>query len=238
MNLVKMPGRLILSAAFALALSCNSGTDKKDNTPAADTTVHPVAAAPVSTDFMTIKHKVANFNKWIPGYNGNDSMRLANGLHSYMVARGVEDSNMVLVAVRLDNIDKAKAFAANPGLKEAMQKSGVTSAPEIDYLHSVMNDTATIPQTIRELVKFKVKDWDVWRKAFDSDKQARMDAGITDRVIAYTIGDTHMVTLVFAIADMAKANAFMSSKELAEKMKSGGVDGKPSVFFYKVAHKY
>jgi len=238
MNLVKMPTRLMLSAALVLALSCNSGTDKKDNTPAADTTVHPVAAAPVSTDFMTIKHKVANYTKWLPGYEGNDSMRMANGLHSYMVARGVEDSNMVLVAVRMDNIDKAKAFTANPGLKDAMQKAGVTGPPEIDYLHSVMNDTATVPQTIRELVKFKVKDWDAWRKVFDTDKQDRINAGITDRVIAYTVGDTHMVTLVFAIADMAKAKAFMMSKALGEKMKSSGVEGQPSSFFYRVAHKY
>ncbi len=237
MKFVHTLTKLLFSAILVLSVSCNSGGDKTAKT--ADSTVAVAKPAPAPPpEIMTVKHKVANYAKWKPGYDSGDSMRAANGLHSYVIARGVEDSNLLLVAMRMDNVDKAKAFAGSPELKEAMKKHGVASTPEIDYLHSVMNDTTAIQQTVRVMIKHKVKDWDAWKKAFDDHKQTRMDAGLTDRVVAYTVGDNHMVTLVFAVADMAKAKAFMKSKDLADKMKAGGVEGPPSIFFYRVVQKY
>jgi len=76
------------------------------------------------------------------------------------------------------------------------------------------------------------------KKDIDTDKQARMDAGLTDRVIAHTVGDTHSVTLVFAVADVAKAKAFAGSKELKDKMKEAGVEGPPTMYFYRIVQKY
>jgi len=88
------------------------------------------------------------------------------------------------------------------------------------------------------MVKHKIKDWDTWKKAFDDHKQARIDAGLTDRMVGYTVGDNHMVTMVMIVNDMARAKAFMNSKDLADKMKAGGVEGPPSIFFYRVVQKY
>ena len=119
-----------------------------------------------------------------------------------------------------------------------MKEIGVTGTPVIDFLESVMNDTTAIQQTIRVMIRHKVKDWDAWKKSFDSHKQVRIDAGLTDRVISYTVGDNHHVTLVFAVADMDKAKAFMNSQDLKDKMKEAGVDGQPDFFFYKIAQKY
>ncbi len=236
MKFVNTLTKLLFSAILVLSISCNSGEDKKAVSDSPKVVV-PAAPAP-APEIMTVKHKVANYAKWKPGYDSGDSLRAANGLHSYVIARGVEDSNLLLVAMRMDNVDKAKAFAGSPDLKEAMKKHGVASTPEIDYLHSVMNDTTAIQQTVRVMIKHKVKDWDAWKKVFDDHKQARMDAGLTDRVVAYTVGDNHMVTLVFAVTDMAKAKAFMNSKDLADRMKAGGVEGPPSIFFYRVVQKY
>jgi hypothetical protein len=227
--------------------SCNSGENKKADEKTADTSkaktdttaTVPVATAPSGpTSIMTVKAKVANYVKWKASYEANDSVRLANGLHKYVIARGTEDSNMILVAMRMDDADKAKQFGASPGLKARMKKAGVIGPPTIDYLSSVMNDTTAIQQTVRLMVKHKVKDWDAWKKVFDSHKQARMDAGLTDRVVAYTVGDNHSVTLVFAVADVDKAKAFMNSKDLKDKMKEGGVEGPPNFFFYRIAAKY
>lgn len=65
-----------------------------------------------------------------------------------------------------------------------------------------------------------------------------MDAGITDRVIAYTVGDNHSITLVFAVADMDKAKAFLASKDLKDRMAEAGVVGPPGIFFYRIVAKY
>ena len=113
--------------------------------------------------------------------------------------------------MRMDDVNKAKEMGNSKELMERMKKAGA-SKPSSEYTETVMNDTTAIQQTVRVMVKHKVKDWDTWKKAFDSHKQARMDAGLTDRVIGHVAGDDHSVILVFAVADLAKAKAFMESR--------------------------
>jgi hypothetical protein len=240
MKRVRFFSTISIAAVIILFSSCNSNNDKKTEENKTDslTTTTTVTAPSGPTEVMIVKHKVADYAKWKPGYDAHDSARLANGLHSYVIARGVEDSNMVLVAMTMDDLNKAKAMAADPGLKDVMKKAGVVGAPEIDYIHSVMNDTTAIQQTIRLMVRYKVKDFDAWKKSFDSNKQVRMNAGLTDRVVAYTADDNHHVTLVFAVADMDKAKAFLDSKDLKERREAAGVEGPVSVFFYRIVQKY
>ena len=243
MRQFKFLATAFVAVSMVIFCSCNSGEEKKADDASTDTTtvktdtpVVAAAAGPVMV--MTITHKVANYAKWKPAYESHDSARLAQGLHNYVIARGIEDSNMVMVALKMEDVDKAKALAASQGMKDRMKNGGVTGPVAIDYLESVMNDTTAIQQTVRVMVKHKVKDWDAWKKSFDSHKQARLDAGLTDRVVSYTVGDNHSVTVVFAVADLAKAKAFMSSKDLKDKMAEAGVDGPPSFFYYKIAAKY
>jgi hypothetical protein len=135
-------------------------------------------------------------------------------------------------------VNKAKAMAADPTLKDVMKKAGVAGPPEIDYIHAVLSDTTAIQQTVRLMIKSKVKDFDAWKKSFDTHNQVRKDAGLTDRVVAYSIDDNHNITLVFAVADMEKAKTFLASKELKERMDEAGVVGPPGIFFYRVVEKY
>lgn len=52
-------------------------------------------------NFLLIKHRVANYAKWLAAYESHDSTRLANGLTNYVLGRGVDgDSNTVLVALK------------------------------------------------------------------------------------------------------------------------------------------
>jgi hypothetical protein len=227
--------KLLPVLLIAILASCNSGTDKKD---VADTvSVAVPGPSQVLKEEMFIKHKVANYAKWKPVYDADSSTRLANGLHDHIVARGVDDSNMVMLIFYMDDLAKAQTLAADPKLKETMKKAGVTGPPEIDYVHRVFNDNSSTSQVARVMIKHKVKDWDAWKKVFDEDKQARMDAGLSDRMVGYSVGDNHMVTIVLVINDEAKAKAFMKDKRLADKMKAGGVEGPPSIFFYRVAEK-
>ena len=233
-----------VAAAALFFSSCNSDEGKKADDKNADSTAvktetpapPPMPSGPMMV--MTIKHKVANYAKWKPFYDGHDSARQANGLHNYVIARGTQDPNMVLIALKMDDVEKAKAMATSPGTKEIMKKAGVTGPTTFDYLESVMNDTTNIMQTERVMVTSKVKDWDAWKKSFDSHKQVRLDSGLIDRVIAHTVGDNHMVTLVFAITDLKKAKAFMNSKDLKDRMAEAGVVGPPTFFYYKIVATY
>jgi hypothetical protein len=242
MKNVNFLATLVVASGILLA-GCNSGEEKKaSDTPAdsaaakKDTTPVPAASGPVM--IMTITHKVADYAKWKLAYDGHDSVRAAHGLHNYVIARGLEDSNLVMVALKMDDVTKAKEMGASKEMMDRMKKAGVKGSASLDYTETVMNDTTAIQQTVRLMIKHKVKDWVAWKKAFDDHKQARMDAGLTDRVVGHTVGDDHRVTLVFAVADVDKAKAFIKSKDLKDKMNEAGVDGAPTFFFYRIATRY
>lgn len=243
MKQVKFFATVFVAAGMLFLNSCNSGDEKKADTTETDSSAVKKETPPVTTHsgptmVMTITHKVANYAKWKPAYDSHDSVRLSYGLHNYVVARGTDDSNLVMVALKMDDVNKARELAASQGMKDRIKKAGVTGPVSIDYIEAVMNDTTALQQTVRLMVKHKVKDWDAWKKNFDSHKQARIDAGLTDRVVAYTAGDNHKVTLVFAVADVAKAKAFINSKDLKDKMAEAGVDGPPSFYFYRIVANY
>ena len=82
---------------------------------------------------MLVMHKVANFEKWKISYESKfaDSLKNVYGLHNYVVARGVKDTNMVMVVVKMDDVPQAKEFAASPNLKTAMQKAAVIVHPPL-----------------------------------------------------------------------------------------------------------
>lgn len=245
MKQFKLVQGFILSISIAMLLfSCSSGEEKKADETVADSSATAKnetptpPATPVSVNLMVIRHKVANYAKWKPHYDEFDSARLSHGLHNYVIARGTEDSNMVLVSMKMDDINKAKELGASKELKDKMKIAGVTGTPIIDYVESVMYDTSAMQQTVRLLITHKVKDWDTWKKAFDSHKQIRTDAGLTDRLVAYSVGNNKNVCLVFAVNDIDKAKAFIKSKDLKDKMADAGVEGPPVFFFYKVVERY
>lgn len=245
MKLFKSLTTLAFAAGMFFIASCNSGETKTDETATADTAAQkeetpPPAppAPPKPSNVMLIWHKVANYAKWLPGYEAHDSARLANGLHNYVLGRGLTDSNMVMVALNMDDAEKAKKFAADPGLKAAMQKGGVTGTPKITYIDVQVMDNSTNESVTRVMRMIKVKDWDTWKRSFDSSKQKRMDAGLVDRAVGYSFGDNHNVTIVYAVNDKKKAEAYFNSPELKERMKVTGVEGTPETFWYTVAKKY
>jgi hypothetical protein len=224
-----------------LATSCNNNKTSTEAVKAPDTVATPEAppppppAPPAPADVVLVWHKVANYDKWLPGYEAHDSARLANGLHNYVIGRDLSDPNMVLVALKMDDLEKAKAFGNSPSSQEAMKKAGVIGKPSVSMVDIQFLDTTTNNQTTRVMVTHKVKDYDAWKAAFDSHKQARMDAGLTDRAVGRGFDDKNMVTVVLAVSDVKKAKAFFGSKETKERMASAGMEGAPTVHYYTVA---
>lgn len=237
--------KILATAVAAVYLSfsfsaCNSGEETKKADMPVDTVAQKMDVAPIAkpSDILIIMHKVANFAKWRPVFEANDSMQKTFGLHNYVLARGAKDSNMVMVVIKIDDVAKAKEFTQSADLKTKMKAAGVMGAPVFSYVNIQMVDTSANLQTARLMFTHKVKDWDAWKKEFDSHKQVRLDAGLSDRAVGYSIDDNHMVTVVCSVNDMKKAEAFVGSKELKEKMAAAGVEGAPTLFYYNVVQRY
>lgn len=231
----KLTPSVLLLGTITIFLACNSGKDKAAKTDSSAVVATPVA--PILKDEVIVKHHVANYAKWRAVFNTDSAQRLAAGLHDHIIARGTADSNEVLLVFYMDDTAKAKAFARNPQLQEVMKKAGVTGKPDMNFIHRIATDTSNTAETGRVLVKHRVNDFDAWKKVYDEDKPNRIAAGLSDKMVGHAVDDNHQVLLICVVNDESKAKAFMGSKALADKMKSGGVAEAPLVFFYRIVEK-
>lgn len=76
-----------------------------------------------------IGHAVKDYDTWRVGYEAHAPARTKAGVTMAEVFRDPEDRNKLTIVLRFRDIAGAKGFLADPGLKEAMQKAGVVSAP-------------------------------------------------------------------------------------------------------------
>lgn len=86
--------------------------------------------------FMLIRHKVADFKTWKTGYDVHRSMRVEAGLTEKYLLRSADDPNEVIALFEVQDLDRAKAFAASADLREKMQEVGVVDRPDIYFLNS------------------------------------------------------------------------------------------------------
>lgn len=86
---------------------------------------------------VLIRHKVSSYEDWKKVFDDFAENRKNSGELSYQVLQQEEDSDSLYLMFKWDGEEKAKAFLESPQLKEAMQKGGVTEAPEVHFLNEV-----------------------------------------------------------------------------------------------------
>jgi hypothetical protein len=226
----------ILVILFTVAFfSCkNNKTEKVDEM----STMEEVDTA--STAFMpfkviVIKHDVADYNKWRAAYDAHDSIRMLYGISHFVIGRGMDNPNTIMVIDKMSDVNKAKDFSMLPSLKDVMKKAGVMSTPKYGFYEVIRNDDSKINLKDRLMVTHRVKDFDAWLKVYDEEGTIkRMEEGLIDRGMARSADDPNVVTLVFAISDIDKAKAMMNSEAQKKVMMEAGVEGVPEMFYYKL----
>ena len=234
---------VLWSVLLLLQVSCNNSekaTSTADSTNTKSTESIPAASNIVTTPegIVIVRYKVSDFAKWRTSYDTRDSMRTANGLHNYVLGRGVEDSSIIMVALKTDDMAKAKAFTNEASLQTALKKGNVVGTPKYTFSTVVYQDMSANMADLRAMSFFEVKDWDAWKTAFESGRQLRADNGLTDRAYGYEEDDNHKVVLVAAINDYAKAKAFWNSDIMKQRRAEAGVVGEVERFVYRVIQKY
>jgi hypothetical protein len=242
-QLTRFSAWLLCLALPLFFISCNNEQSKTEpETKAADTavaTVEKVNTIVTTPEIMgVVRHKVKDYAAWKASYDSRDSMRLANGIHSYVIGRGMDDSMMVLVALKVDNLDKAKAFSKDPGLKAAMKKGGVIGTPEISFVNVVWQDTVNVGRIPRVMTTYSVKDWDTWKKAFEESKTDRIANGIVDRQYGHDADDNKKISTVTALTDVDKAKAHWSSDAMKKRIADAGLTTTPNRFIFNIVQRY
>jgi hypothetical protein len=78
-----------------------------------------------------IRHSVADFDAWKPGYDDHGTVRRESGLTDVGLYRGAEDPNDVTIVLATDDVARAHAFIASDDLRETMGRLGVVSTPDV-----------------------------------------------------------------------------------------------------------
>jgi quinol monooxygenase YgiN len=82
---------------------------------------------------------------------------------------------------------------------------------------------------IQVLVHHQVNDYKNWRSVFDAALDFRHEGGECSCRIFRKAGNPNDLTLLFEWEDMERAQRYMSSDQLREKMRQAGVVGVPDV---------
>jgi hypothetical protein len=81
------------------------------------------------------------------------------------------------------------------------------------------------------LVRHKVKDFKVWKQAYEAHLPKRVEAGLTEAYLLRGADNSNEVVILFEAKDLARAKAFAESPDLRETMVNAGVVDKPDIYF-------
>jgi hypothetical protein len=85
------------------------------------------------------------------------------------------------------------------------------------------------------IVRHRVKDFAIWKKAFDGHASARGAADLSNTRLYRSVDDPSEVVILFDTDDIAKAQQFIGSPELKSAMTAAGVVDNPDVFILNPA---
>jgi hypothetical protein len=125
--------------------------------------------------------------------------------------------------------------AVQPELPPAPPAETVTPPPAPEPAPAAAVTPPPAPQMppYAAVVIHEVKDFDAWKPVFDSHIEARKQAGVLGEGVMRGVDNDKLVMVYLPASDPEKVKALVESKELKDKMKEGGVKGKPTVLIFK-----
>jgi quinol monooxygenase YgiN len=188
----------------------------------------PEGKLPDGTVSVIVKHEVEDYDKWKAAFDKHEAARKEGSAVGHSVSRDADNPNIVYVHAMATDAAKIKAMMGSEDMKKTMAEAGVKGEPTI----WMANDAEVWfgGGTGSLIVKHKVKDYDAWKKVYDSVDEARKSSGVVWASVGRMLDDDTVVVVHHIGSDMAKLTAFASSPELKEAMKKAGVEGEPTIW--------
>jgi len=87
--------------------------------------------------WIVVRHKVKDYAVWKPLFDTDIPEQKAAGLQIMEIDRNVDDPSELFLVFQAEDLAKAKAFYADPRLKEVMIKGGVADEPSLFFMETV-----------------------------------------------------------------------------------------------------
>lgn len=86
---------------------------------------------------LIVEHRVRDLEAWKAVFEEHAAVRQKYGATGHIIYRSLDDPTTVIVLNEFPSLEQAKAFAADPSLKDAMERGGVVSEPRITWAEEV-----------------------------------------------------------------------------------------------------
>jgi hypothetical protein len=84
--------------------------------------------------WVLVTHRVKDFDAWLKVFdNEGTAIRAAEGLYDVLLARGIDDPNVVHLVFDIKDMAKAKASILSEEKKKLMTDAGVDGTPKIEF---------------------------------------------------------------------------------------------------------
>jgi heme-degrading monooxygenase HmoA len=85
--------------------------------------------------YLIVQHTVADYAKWKTVFDEHGATRKSRGSKGAQILRGADNPNELCVVIEWDSVQNAQSFSESDTLREAMERAGITSSPEILYFN-------------------------------------------------------------------------------------------------------
>jgi hypothetical protein len=83
---------------------------------------------------LYVHHKVEDYAQWRKVFDDMTDLRTSFGMTGEQVFQVASDPKEIVIITDWPTVEKARAYAQSPDLKQGMQRAGVVSQPEILFL--------------------------------------------------------------------------------------------------------
>jgi hypothetical protein len=181
-------------------------------------------------EFLTIIHEVKDFAAWKPVYDADAPNRAAAGLTDVLLGRDSANPNLVGLIFGISDRAKAEAMMQSPKLRETMEHAGVIGAPKARIRQGAFTKMDS-PNYLT--LNSTVSSYDTFKNGYAMDAADRKNATLTDLGVLQAVDNPNDLLLIWAVGDVAKVSAFLSSPELAaHQAKNAGLVGAPEAHFW------
>jgi hypothetical protein len=184
----------------------------------------PVAAVVVS-------HDVEDYTIWKLAFDRHAAARRNAGIVAAHVNQDAENPNRL--SVYLAGADRAKlaAFVGDVALMATMRDAGVTGPPHIVDLTPVEDLTNKDRPLAGLIIRHEVRDYAIWKSAFDGHGDARSKAGVIGHAVNRGVRNPNVVVIYLQAESLEALRAFAAAPDLKAVMQAAGVVGAPDLSF-------
>lgn len=84
--------------------------------------------------YLLVKNKVTDYERWYAVFKSDAKAQKEAELHDLVILREMTDPNLIVCIFKIDNLEKAKAFANSLNSGKLAELSGVIGIPEVLFL--------------------------------------------------------------------------------------------------------